>query len=381
MATVLVTEIRESCGYLKDEGWHQTAELMALAAREIEHLTQRVRELEERAAPSRDAAWFAKRAVAIALSMILLLVGSAVAQTYPSRPITMIVPFAVGGPTDTIGRIVAERLRAALGQPVIVENVTGAGGSIAVGKAVRALPDGYTLILGQWGTHVVIGAIYELPYDLLNDFEPVSLIVSNPWLVVAKKTMPADDLKGLIAWLRANPNKASAGTGGVGSPGHVFGVFFQAATGTRFSLIPYRGTAPAMQDLVAGQTDLMIDNPTNALPQVRAGAIKAYAVAAKNRMAIAPDIPTADEVGLPGFYLSHWHALWAPKGTPKDVIARLNAAVTEALADPALRVRFADMGQEIFPHQERTPEALRIYQKAEIEKWWPIIKAANIKAE
>ncbi|MEA2878701.1 MAG: hypothetical protein QOF14_3897 [Hyphomicrobiales bacterium] len=323
----------------------------------------------------------AMRSLGIALSIISVLLGSAVAQSYPSRPITMIVPFAAGGPTDTIGRIIAERLRVALGQPVIVENVTGAGGSIAVGRAVRATPDGYTLILGQWGTHVVVGAIYRLAYDLLNDFEPISLIVSNPWLVVAKKAMPADDLKELTAWLRANPGKASAGTGGVGSPGHVFGVFFQAATGTRFSLIPYRGTAPAMQDLVAGQIDLMIDNPTNALPQVRAGAIKAYAVAAKKRMAIAPDIPTADEAGLPGFYLSHWHALWAPKGIPQNVIARLNAAMVEVLADPAVRARFADLGQDIFPHDEQTPAALRAYHKAEIEKWWPIIKAANINAE
>ena len=278
-------------------------------------------------------------------------------------------------------RIVAERLRASLGQPVIIENVTGAGGSIGVGRAVRAASDGYTLSLGQWGTHVVVGAIYALPYDVLNDFEPISLIASNPWMVVTKNAMPANDLKGVIAWLKANSDKASAGTAGVGSPGHIFGILFQSATGTRFQFVPYRGTAPAMQDLVAGQIDMMIDNPTNSLPQVRAGSIKAHAVMAKSRLAIAPDIPTADEAGLSGFYLSHWHALWAPKGTPRNVIDRLNAAVVDALADPVVRSRFAELGQEIFPREQQTPEALRAYHKAEIQKWWPIIKAANIKAE
>jgi tripartite-type tricarboxylate transporter receptor subunit TctC len=301
------------------------------------------------------------------------------AQTYPTRPITMVVPFAAGGATDTIGRIVAERARMSLGQPIIIENVAGAAGSIGVGRAARAMPDGYTISLGQWGTHVLNGAIYALQYDLLKDFEPLSLLTSNPWLVVAKKAMQANDLNGLIAWLKANPDKASTGTGG--SNTHVTGVFFQNVTGTRFQFVPYRGSAPAMQDLMAGNIDMMFDNPITSLPQVRAGSVKAYAVTAKSRLAAAPDIPTVDEAGLPGFYISNWHALWVPKGTPKNVIAKLNAAVVDALADPTVRARLADLGQEIFPRDQQTPEALGALQKAEIEKWWPIIKAAGIKGE
>jgi tripartite-type tricarboxylate transporter receptor subunit TctC len=301
------------------------------------------------------------------------------AQAYPTRPITMVVGFAAGGPTDVTARIVAERMRASLGQPIIIENVAGAAGSIAGGRVARATPDGYTLSFGQWGTHVVNGALYALSYDVLNDFEPVALISSNPWLIVGKKAMPANDLKGLIAWLKANPEKASQGTAGVGAASHIAGAFFQRETGTRFQFVPYRGAGPAMQDLVAGQIDLMVDNPTNTLPQVRAGSIKAYAVTAKSRLASAPDIPTVDEAGLPGFYISLWQALWAPKGTPKDVIGKLNAAVADALADPALRQKFAEIGQEIYPRDQQTPEALGILHKAEIEKWWPIIKAANIK--
>lgn len=305
----------------------------------------------------------------------------AISQTYPSRPITIIVPFAAGGPTDTIGRVIAQRLQASLAQTVTVENVTGAGGSVGVGRAVRSAPDGYTLSIGNWGTHVAIGAIYPLQFDLPNDFEPISLISQVSWLVVARKTMPARDLEGFIDWLKTNQDKATAATAGVGSPQHVFGVLFQAATGTRLQFVPYRGAAPAIQDLVAGRIDMMIDSVTNSLPQLRAGNIKAYAVAATSRLAVAPDIPTTDQAGLPGLYLSHWHALWAPKGTPKHVIGKLNAAVAEALADPAVRSRFADLGQEIFPPEQQTPEALGIYHKAEIEKWWPIIRAANIKAE
>jgi tripartite-type tricarboxylate transporter receptor subunit TctC len=308
-------------------------------------------------------------------------VAIAAEQFYPSRPITMIVPFAAGGPTDTIARILAEHMRVSLDQPVILENVTGAAGSIGVGRVARAAGDGYTLVIGVWGTHVLNGAIYPLQYDLLKDFEPISLLASNPMVIVAKKVMPAKDLMELIAWLKANPDKASAGTTGTGGASHVAAILFQKETGTRFQFVPYRGLAPAMQDLVAGQIDMMIDNPATSLPQARAGTIKAYATTAKARLAAAPDIPTADEAGLPGFNVSQWTALWAPKGTPKDIIAKLNEAVVESLADKNVLVRLADLGQSIPPRDQQTPESLGAYQKAEIEKWWPIIKAANIKGE
>ena len=308
-------------------------------------------------------------------------VAIAAEQLYPSRPITMIVPFAAGGPTDTIARILAEHMRVSLGQPVILENVTGAAGSIGAGRVARAAGDGYTLVIGVWGTHVLNGAIYPLSYDLLKDFEPISLVASNPMVIVAKKVMPAKDLMELIAWLKANPDKASAGTTGTGGASHVAAILFQKETGTRFQFVPYRGLAPAMQDLVAGQIDMMIDNPATSLPQVRAGTIKAYATTAKARLAAAPDIPTADEAGLPGFIVSQWTALWAPKGTPKDIITKLNEAVVESLADKNVLARLADLGQAIPMRDQQTPESLGAYQKAEIEKWWPIIKAANIKAE
>ena len=319
--------------------------------------------------------------IAFAFAVALGTVSIALAQTYPSRPVTMVVPYAAGGPTDVIGRIVAEGMRASLGQPIIIENVGGAQGSIGVGRVARAVADGYTLSIGDWSTHVVNGAIYALQYDTLKDFEPIALLVSNPYLVVARKTMPANDLKGLIAWLKANPGNALVGTAGVGGPPHLGGVLLQNATATRLQFVPYRGGGPYMQDLVAGQIDMVIDNPANALPQVRAGTIKAYAVTAKSRMAAAPDIPTVDEAGLPGLYFSNWKALWAPARTPKDVIAKLNGAAMAALADKTVRARLADLGQEIYPRDQQKPEALAAFQKAEIEKWWPIIKAANIKGE
>ena len=303
------------------------------------------------------------------------------AQTYPSRPITMVVGFSAGGPTDTTARVVAERMRVSLGQAVIIENVAGASGSIGAGRVARASPDGYVISFGSATSHVFNGAVYALPYDVLKDFEPVSLVASDPMVVVATKAVPAKDLRELIAWLKANPDRASQGTAGAGSTLHLAGVLFQTETDTRFQFVPYRGSAPAIQDLVAGQIDLMIDLASSSLPQVRAGTTKAYAVLAKRRLPSAPDIPTADEAGVPGLYVSAWFALFAPKGTAANVIGRLNAAVVEALADTNVRARLADLGQQIFPREQQTPEALGAYQRAEIEKWWPIIKAAGIKPE
>jgi tripartite-type tricarboxylate transporter receptor subunit TctC len=306
---------------------------------------------------------------------------TAQAQAYPSHTITLVVPTAAGGAMDSVTRIIAERMRVPLGQAVVVENISGANGNIGVGRVARAAPDGYTLIVGNWNSQVANGALYTLQYDLLKDFEPISLIASFPQLIIARPSMPADDLAGLIAWLKANPGKASLGIPGVGSIAHVSGVFFQNTTGVHFQFVPYRGTPPAMEDLAAGRIDMMFDAPAPSLPQVRAGRIKAYSVMAGTRLAAAPEIPTVDEAGLPGFYFSLWFGLWAPKGTPKDVIARLNNAVVDTMAEPSIRQKIAERSMEIPPRAQQTPEALGAFHRAEIEKWWPIIKAAGIKGE
>ena len=316
-----------------------------------------------------------------AVVVSLALLTPADAQQFPSRPITIVVPFAAGGPIDTTTRIIADKMKDTLGQPVLVENIGGAAGGLAAQRVARAAPDGYTLITGIWGTHVANAAIYRLTYNVQSDFTPVALLSSNPLLIVSSKKTPAKDLKELIAWLKANPGKATQGTSGIGSAGHIGGVFFEKMTGTKYNYIPYRGLAPAMQDLAAGNIDLMFDTPATSLPQVRAGNIRAYAVTSKTRIASAPEIPTVDEAGLPGLYVSTWTAFFAPKGTPKAVVATLNAAAKAALADPDLRKRLSQVGQDVFPVEMQSSEALAKFQDDEIKKWWPIIKDANIKAE
>jgi tripartite-type tricarboxylate transporter receptor subunit TctC len=303
------------------------------------------------------------------------------AQAYPTRPITMNVPYAAGGPLDVMARVIADGLRGALGQTVVIENVAGAGGSIGVARAARAAPDGYTISAGNWSSHVANGAIYALPFDLLKDLEPVSLLPSEANVIIARKNFPADTLAELIAWLKRNPDMASAGTSGLGGPSYMAAAFLQMKTGTRFQLVPYRGAGPALLDLVAGQLDIMLTAPAIALPHVRDGSVKVYAVAAKERLASAPEIPTTDEAGLAGFYFSVWSGLWVPKGSPNAIIARLSLAVQEALADPGVRQRLAVLAYQVPPREMLGPEPLARLHKAEIEKWWPIIKAAGIKGE
>jgi tripartite-type tricarboxylate transporter receptor subunit TctC len=308
-------------------------------------------------------------------------VRSAPPEAYPSRPITMVLPFSAGGPTDALARIIAARMQDVLGQSVIIENVTGAAGTIGVGRVVRAAADGYTISVGPMNSHVLTGAVYHLPFDLLRDLEPVALLASNPSVIVSKKEMRAKDLEELIAWVKANPDKVFAGTSGVGAATHLGGILFETLTDTHLQFVPYRGTAPSMQALVAGQIDLIFDQLSSSLPQLQEGTIKSYAVMSKTRAVAAPDIPTVDEAGLPGLYLPVWNGMWAPKGTPRPIINKLNNAVVESLADPTVRKRLADIGLEIYPRDQQTPEALRAYQEAEIEKWWPIVKAAGIKVE
>lgn len=317
----------------------------------------------------------------LACAAFLATGGSATAQVYPARPITMVVPFPAGGPTDVIARIVAERMRESLGQPVIIENVTGAAGSIAVGRVARAGADGYTLSFGTWSTHVINAATRELPYDTLADFAPVGLIVHSPMMITTSKTFPASNLKDAITWLTANPDKALLGTAGVGSSPHIAGAFFEKTTNTRVRYVPYRGVGPAMQDMLAGRIDMMIDFVANSLPQLRAGNVKALAVLSNNRLSVALDVPTVDEAGVPGLYVASWQAIWAPKDTPAAVVGKLNMAVVDALADPQVRQRLTEMAQVIPPREEQTPQALGALQRAELDKWSTFIKAAGIKPE
>jgi len=319
--------------------------------------------------------------VMVAVLLGLGSAGVAAAQNYPARAITMIVPFPAGGATDTLARFLAERMREILGQPVIIENIAGAAGSIGVGRAVRSPADGYTLSIGTSTTHMLTGGLYALQFDLLRDLEPIIQIGSEPLLFVGRKSLPADDLKGLIAYLKANPDKASVGIAGVGATGHLTGISFQKETGTRFNSCHIAANAPAMQDLLAEQIDFMIEPSSNFKSLVGAASVKPYAITGRARLASSPDIPTADEAGLPGFFASLWYGLWVPKDTPKDIIARLNAAMVQVLADPSVKERFAELGIEITPLAQQSPEALRAFQKAETERWWPIIKAANLKAE
>jgi tripartite-type tricarboxylate transporter receptor subunit TctC len=305
------------------------------------------------------------------------------AQAYPSRPITIIVPSGAGGPQDVIARILAEHMGSSLGQAIIIENVAGANGALGIGRVARAKPDGYTLAFSvSSATHVFNAATYALPYDVVNDFEPIALATRDSGLViVARNAMPANNLRELIAWLRANPGKASQGNTGPGSPAHVAGIMFQKQTGTRFEFVSYRSAGQAMQDVIAGHIDMMFTSPSIALAAVQSGSVKAYAIASSSRSTVAAEIPTVDEAGLPGFYFWGWHALWSPKDTPRDAITRLNAAVVDALANPAVRKRITDLGLEIFPREQQTPEALGVLQRAEIKKWWPILKEAGIKGE
>jgi tripartite-type tricarboxylate transporter receptor subunit TctC len=322
-----------------------------------------------------------RKLVLAVLSATLTFIASASAQSYPSRPITIIVPFAAGGPSDAMARILAERMKITLGETLLVENVTGAGGSIGVGRAVRSAPDGYTISFGHLGTHVANGAIYKLGYDLVTDLEPVALLPSNPMIIVSKNAVPAKTLKEFLAWLKAQPKPPTAGTAGAGSGSHIAGLYFENITGIKLQYVPYRGTAPALNDLVAGQIDLIVDQTSNSIAQVRAGNIRAYAITDEKRVESAADIPTVDEAGLPGFHMTLWSGLWVPKDTPKEIVAKLNAATVDALNDPAVRRQLENLGLQMPPKNQLTPEALGAWQKVEIAKWWPMIRDANVKVD
>jgi tripartite-type tricarboxylate transporter receptor subunit TctC len=318
------------------------------------------------------------RKLLITIAFAVVAAGLARADNFPSRPITLIVPFPPGGSTDVAARIMADKMGAALGQPVIVENVGGAGGSIGVGRLARSTPDGYTIDIGQWDTHVGT-IIYNINFDLRTDFAPIGLISINPMLLVAKKTLPADDLKSLAAYMKAHPGDAKFVNQNASA--QVGGLLLQKLTGTDLLFVPYRGAGPAMTDLISGQVDLLLVQGAVALPQVRAGTIKALAELSPERSASMPDIPSAAESGVPGLYIAGWFGFYAPKGTPADVIAKLNAAAVQALADPQVKARFAQLGLDVAAREQQTPEGLAAFQNAEMDKWWPIIKAAGIRGE
>jgi tripartite-type tricarboxylate transporter receptor subunit TctC len=322
-----------------------------------------------------------RKVVLAALVALFAAGGNALADNFPSHPITIIVPFAAGGPSDAMMRIMAERMQRALGETLLIENVTGAGGSLGVGRTVRATPDGYTIGFGHLGTNVANGAIYKLGYDLVTDLEPVVLLPSNPMIIVSKNAVPAKSLQELLAWMRAKPIPTTAGTAGAGSGSHIAGLYFENVTGIKLQYVPYRGTAPALNDLVAGQIDVIVDQTSNSIAQVRAGTIRAYAVTDEKRVDSAQDIPTTDEAGLPGFHMTLWSGLWVPKDTPKAIVAKLNAAAVDALNDPGVRTKMENLGLQMPAQDQLTPEALGSWQKAEIAKWWPMLKAANVKLE
>jgi tripartite-type tricarboxylate transporter receptor subunit TctC len=321
------------------------------------------------------------RNIILAALALVISGGNALADNFPSHPITIVVPFSAGGPSDAMTRILAERMQRKLGETILIENVTGAGGSLGVGRVVRAAPDGYTIGFGHLGTHVANGAIYKLGYDLVTDLEPVVLLPSNPMIIVSKNAVPAKSLGELLAWMRARPSPPTAGTAGAGSGSHIAGLYFESVTGIKLQYVPYRGTGPALNDLVAGQIDLIVDQVSNSISQVRAGTIRGYAVTDVKRVDSANDIPTTDEAGLPGFHMTLWSGLWAPKDTPKAIVAKLNAAAVDALNDPAVRAKLENLGLQMTPADRLSPEALGALQKSEIAKWWPMLKAANVKVE
>jgi tripartite-type tricarboxylate transporter receptor subunit TctC len=322
-----------------------------------------------------------KLVAAAALALALQSAPAAIAADYPSRPIIMVVPLSVGGSTDVIGRIMAAAMSKQLGQTIVVENTSGAGGSIGEGRVAHATPDGYTIAIGQWGTNVANGAIYNLNYDLMKDFEPIGLIATQPFFIATRKSLPANNLNELIAWLKANGDKTTEGHSGVGSPSHVAGLLLQKAIGATWTMVPYRGAGEATQALLGEQIDLLLVTPAVGASQMKAGQIKVFAVTAPKRIDTAPGVPTTDEAGLPGYYFSFWHAIWVPKGTPKEIVATLNGALRKSLADPDTRKKLIDLAQEIFPPEQQTPEALHAFQQGEMDRWWPIIKAAGIKAQ